>query len=265
MARHDGSSTRRHAWASALNALAGIWLVVSAFLLGFAPDSRAVWNAVIVGVLIGLIAACRMVAGHRLAWLGWINVLLGAWTMASPWIFRYTDVVDALWNSVVIGGLVMILSCLGLSASESARPRSLSFSETDDDVAGYPLRPGWEQPHHAPAERAAEVPAWYAPGRPAAVYAEGEHRGKGPRAYRRTDSDVLAVICEHMTDDPTLDATDIEVRVRDAVVTLDGTVPTRRARRRAEEICDSVSGVRDIVNGLQVTGPAAGRGGRRVA
>jgi hypothetical protein len=58
---------------------------------------------------------------------------------------------------------------------------------------------------------------------------------------------------------------DIDVRVRDGEVTLDGTVTSRQARRRAEEMCDSSSGVREVVNRLEVTNPAAGPGARRVA
>ena len=49
-----------------------------------------------------------------------------------------------------------------------------------------------------------------------------------------------------------MDATDIEVGVSGREVTLDGTVDSRMAKRRAEDIADSVSGVLHVQNNLRV-------------
>jgi osmotically-inducible protein OsmY len=49
-----------------------------------------------------------------------------------------------------------------------------------------------------------------------------------------------------------IDASDIEVRVNQGEVTLSGTVASRREKRVAEAIADSVSGVRDVHNDLGV-------------
>jgi hypothetical protein len=49
-----------------------------------------------------------------------------------------------------------------------------------------------------------------------------------------------------MADHPRLDASELEVRVADGQVTLLGVVSSRMARRLAEDIADSVSGVRDV-------------------
>ena len=46
-------------------------------------------------------------------------------------------------------------------------------------------------------------------------------------------------------------AIDIDVRTRDGVVTLVGSVPDRVAARRAEAIADSVRGVKRVINRLQ--------------
>ena len=47
--------------------------------------------------------------------------------------------------------------------------------------------------------------------------------------------------------------TDIEVTVRDREVTLDGTVDSRMAKRRAEDCADAVSGVEHVQNNLRVS------------
>jgi hypothetical protein len=80
----------------------------------------------------------------------------------------------------------------------------------------------------------------------------GPHVGRGPRDYRRSDQRILEDVCEWLRDDARVDARDIAVDVRDADVTLDGTVSDRRARRLAEDLACNVPGVRDVFNRLRV-------------
>jgi osmotically-inducible protein OsmY len=84
----------------------------------------------------------------------------------------------------------------------------------------------------------------------------GGHRGKGPKGYRRSDERVREVVCELMTEDEFLDASNIEVEVKDGEVTLNGTVPERRAKRYAEDLVEQCSGVTHVQNNLRA---AAGR------
>src|SRR3954466_6379840 len=53
------------------------------------------------------------------------------------------------------------------------------------------------------------------------------NRGRGPRNYRRSDSRIFEDLCDRLTLDDRIDATDIEVRVENATVTLTGSVATR--------------------------------------
>ncbi len=78
------------------------------------------------------------------------------------------------------------------------------------------------------------------------------HRGRGPRGYRRADERIRDDINDRLTDHPYLDATDIEVGVQSSEVTLTGAVESRQAKRLAEDIVDSVSGVTNVENRLRV-------------
>jgi hypothetical protein len=80
----------------------------------------------------------------------------------------------------------------------------------------------------------------------------GPHSGKGPRSYVRSDERIYEDVCEQMTRHGELDASNIEVQVRNGEVTLTGDVPDRRTKRLAEDISDSVPGVQDIHNRLQI-------------
>lgn len=74
--------------------------------------------------------------------------------------------------------------------------------------------------------------------------------GKGPKNYTRSDDRIREDVCDRLSDDDEVDATDITVTVRDGEVTLEGGVNDRRAKHRAEDIADNVRGVRDVHNRL---------------
>lgn len=80
----------------------------------------------------------------------------------------------------------------------------------------------------------------------------GEHTGRGPKGYQRSNERVREDICERLTRHGQVDASDIDVQVQDGEVTLAGTVDTRQAKRLAEDTAFSVSGVRDVHNQLRV-------------
>jgi osmotically-inducible protein OsmY len=78
------------------------------------------------------------------------------------------------------------------------------------------------------------------------------HRGRGPRGYQRADERIRDDINDRLTDHPYIDATDVEVQVMTGEVTLTGAVETRQAKRLAEDIAESVSGVKDVENRLRI-------------
>ncbi|MFP5513954.1 MAG: BON domain-containing protein [Alphaproteobacteria bacterium] len=86
---------------------------------------------------------------------------------------------------------------------------------------------------------------------------EARYRGVGPRNYRRSDERILEDINERLTEDHHIDASDIGVKVEGGEVVLSGTVADRAARRRAEDIAESVSGVGHVQNDLRVAGRTA--------
>ena len=78
-------------------------------------------------------------------------------------------------------------------------------------------------------------------------------RGRGPKNYQRSDERIREDVCERLAMDDDVDATDIEVNVSAGIVTLEGSVNERHAKRLAEDICESVRGVKDVQNNLRVS------------
>ena len=73
-----------------------------------------------------------------------------------------------------------------------------------------------------------------------------------PRVHRKSDDSLAREIHETLTADPELDATDIGVVVEGGSVTLSGEVEHPDAKLLAEELTESITGVRLVHNRLVV-------------
>jgi hypothetical protein len=81
---------------------------------------------------------------------------------------------------------------------------------------------------------------------------EGDFRGRGPKGYTRSDDRIRDDVNDRLTDDYALDASDIEIEVNNGDIVLSGTVDSRFEKRRAEDVAESVSGVKNVENRLRV-------------
>jgi osmotically-inducible protein OsmY len=78
------------------------------------------------------------------------------------------------------------------------------------------------------------------------------HEHKGPKGWWRADDTIREDVCEALAYADELDASDIEVEVKDAEVWLNGTVKSRSQKRLAEYLTEHVRGVQDVHNRLTV-------------
>jgi len=79
------------------------------------------------------------------------------------------------------------------------------------------------------------------------------HKGRGPKNYQRSDERIKEDINDRLSDDWFVDASEIDVAVQNGEVTLTGSVDERSSKRRAEDIAESVSGVKHVENRLRVS------------
>ena len=132
--------------------------------------------------------------------------------------------------------------------------------------AGYHTRPssepmpmsreggrGWQEPDYSRAGYGRPAERWDGDSRASYERSNiGPYAGRGPRGYQRSDERIREEVSERLTDDDRIDASGIEVAVAGGEVTLTGTVESRRMKRHAEDLAESVRGVRDVHNQLRV-------------
>jgi osmotically-inducible protein OsmY len=144
-------------------------------------------------------------------------------------------------------------------------PASYAARERDRGGWDTPPRAPWPEDHGETTPQHGPAGSWREwRGRHASYGTDGGwHVGKGPSGYTRSDERIREDVCDRLTDDPYVDATHVEVSVQGGEVTLGGSVDRREDKRRAEDIAERVSGVREVNNRLRVgiaqgSGPGAG-------
>lgn len=87
-----------------------------------------------------------------------------------------------------------------------------------------------------------------------------DFRGQGPKGYTRSDQRIQEDVNDCLTESASLDASGIEIAVRDGEVTLSGTVNSRACKREAEDLADRISGVKHVQNNLRIAAAGATQG-----
>ena len=127
----------RTMWLSWVAFVAGLWLIVSPFILRYSGSTSPTRNDMIVGVIVAVLAFITAVWNRSTAsWLSWIIAIVGIWEIAAPFILGYTDSTRALWNSVILGILILIFSLI----------RGLSFQMPMERRGYGPTFPSEERP-----------------------------------------------------------------------------------------------------------------------
>jgi hypothetical protein len=86
------------------NLVLGALLFLSPWVLGFATEQYAAWNAWISAVVIAALAIGALSAFQE--WEEWLNLIAGIWVVAAPWVLGFAAITLAMWTHVVLGLLV---------------------------------------------------------------------------------------------------------------------------------------------------------------
>jgi hypothetical protein len=99
-------------WLDPVELLFSVWLLASPFVLGFFDVSSASIVMIAIGSTVFLTAQLGL--SNHLPWEEWINLLLAALLIASPWLFGFAGIMAATVNAVVSGIILAILALAAL-------------------------------------------------------------------------------------------------------------------------------------------------------
>ena len=116
--------TRLNRWQDLVNAALGVWLVASPWLLDFDDGGWAMWNAVIVGVLLAGLAFGAFFVPR--AWKEWAQGGVALWLVASPWALAFSNREEPMLNALWVGVAVLALALWALLANKPERTSQTS-------------------------------------------------------------------------------------------------------------------------------------------
>jgi len=102
-----GDVARNASW---VNVLAGAWLIISPWVVGFGALQAAMLDTLIVGIAVLILALVRVGMPTPAAGASWINFVLGLWLIISPFVLQYSNSVAAAANDVIVGIIVAVFA-----------------------------------------------------------------------------------------------------------------------------------------------------------
>jgi hypothetical protein len=97
--------------------LAGIWMVLAPFLLGFSGFVSEAWDSVLIGVIVGCLAIYRMTSQTVHVWTGTVSLILGLWAILAPFALGAGASASAIWSSVIAGAVVAVFGVASMATS----------------------------------------------------------------------------------------------------------------------------------------------------
>ena len=110
---------KKQRWQDAINLLLGFWIFFGTWIFGSRAGAMAIGGCTVVGILVTFFAISAL-AEFQL-WKEWVNILLGAWTLISPWLLHFSDLTGLAWNAVVSGAVVIVCACWALGEERGRR------------------------------------------------------------------------------------------------------------------------------------------------
>jgi SPW repeat len=95
-----------------INLVLAVLLFLSPWVMAFAADTMAAWNAWIIGVVLAVLAIAALTAFAE--WEEWVGVVLGVWLIIAPWVLGFSGNMNAVWTHVILGVLTAAVSAWGV-------------------------------------------------------------------------------------------------------------------------------------------------------
>lgn len=103
------TTATRH-WTDWINVLAGVWLVISPWVIATGLQENGAWNTVILGLVIAVVA----LFGFADTRSEWVNVAAAVWLFFSPWLLGFAaESPNLAWNCWIVSVIVFLVALAG--------------------------------------------------------------------------------------------------------------------------------------------------------
>lgn len=99
--------------------LAGLYLVIATWLVGYGPEIRLVLSDLVCGLALFGLGLAHALSSSRIRAVSWVIPVIGAWVAVSPLAFYHGDTdrpTATVWASNAVAGGIVVLAGILLAA-----------------------------------------------------------------------------------------------------------------------------------------------------
>lgn len=90
--------------------IAGLALILAPFVFGYTTNPTALWTSIVLGAVMTIVAAYKMVLKDVARWEFWVAGGAGILAVLLPFVLGFRTETAALWSNVVVGLIVALLA-----------------------------------------------------------------------------------------------------------------------------------------------------------
>jgi hypothetical protein len=83
---------------------------VAPFGFGYSNNTYALWTSIILGAGVLVASIIEAFDARKAKWEYWVAGLAGLAAVIAPFVFGFTTLTMALWTTIVLGAIVLILA-----------------------------------------------------------------------------------------------------------------------------------------------------------
>ncbi|WP_206060964.1 SPW repeat protein [Nonomuraea basaltis] len=108
--------------ADGLTLLAGLFLALSPWIVGFTTIETLTMNNLVTGISVALLSLGFSSAFGRTYGIAWTAPLIGVWTIVAPWLIRgEADTTTTIYTNVIVGAIIVILGLVTVGMGMTRR------------------------------------------------------------------------------------------------------------------------------------------------
>ncbi len=84
-----------------ITGLLGLALIAAPFVLGYSGNAAALWTDMVLGALVAIASAWKLIAQDKVNWEYWAAGILGILAIIAPFVMGFSTLTAALWATLV--------------------------------------------------------------------------------------------------------------------------------------------------------------------
>ena len=96
-------------------ALFGLGFLVAPFVLNYSVNPTALWTSIIIGFIVMIVSGYEALLEKKQRWEYWTAGILGVIAIIAPFVFSFSQEVNALWTSIVAGVFIVLIAGAALT------------------------------------------------------------------------------------------------------------------------------------------------------